>query len=121
MTNSSQRSRKIVVLGGPRTNASNLLGVARQFGLQKEQFEFCLGYAKAKTYQYGKLRNQEKYAAIIIGPVPHSTRGTGSYSSVIAAMESEEDYPPVFRVEKITNSSFRSVISQMIATKVIAA
>ena len=118
---SLHRHRKVVVLGSPRTNASILLGVARQYGLSKEQFEFCLGYDKAKTFQYKKLRNQDKYAAIIVGPIPHSTRGTGSYSSVIAAMESEEDYPPVFRVEKITNSSFRNVISQMIIKKVIAA
>lgn len=114
-------NQKVVVLGDAMTKVNHLIGIAKQYGLNKNHFEFCLGYEKAKTYQYNKFRNSNKYAAIIVGPIPHSTTGTGSYSSAIAAMESDDEYPPVFRVEKITNSSFRSVITQLISKKVIVA
>lgn len=113
--------RKIVVLGSPMTKENHLLGIAKQYGLDKNCFEFCLSYDKAKKYQYHKLKNTEKYAAIIVGPIPHSTTGKGDYSSAIAAMEGDEKYPPVFRVEKITGASFRSVLSRMFDRKLVAA
>lgn len=110
----------MVVLGSPMAKESHLLAVARQFGLDEDCFEFCLSYEKAKTYPYQKLKNTEKYEAVIVGPIPHSTRGKGSYSSAIAAMESDASYPPVYRVEKITRASFRTVLSR-IAEKEYAA
>ena len=73
-----------------------------------------------KTFRFNKLRNINKYAAIIAGPMPHSTSGTGTYSSAIAAMENDDDYPPVFRIEKITNSSFRSIVKYMMDQNVVA-
>ena len=117
----SCHGRKIVVLGGPMTKENHLLGIAKQYGLDKNCFEFCLSYDKAKKYQYHKLKNTEKYAAIIVGPIPHSTTGKGDYSSAIAAMEGDEKYPPVFRVEKITGASFRSVLNRMLDKKLVAA
>ena len=113
--------RKIAVLGGSMAKSHHLLGIAKQLGFQKNQFEFCLSYDEMKTYHFDKLRNSAKYAAIVVGPIPHSTTGTGNYSSAIAAMEKDEGYPPVFRVEKITRSSFRNVVTQIMTLKTAVA
>ena len=110
--------RKIAVLGGSMAKSQHLLGIAKQLGFQKNQFEFCLSYDEMKTYHFDKLRNSAKYAAIVVGPIPHSTTGTGNYSSVITAMEKDEGYPPVFRVEKITRSSFRNIVTQIKTLKI---
>ena len=112
--------RKIAVLGGSMAKSHHLLGIAKQLGFQKNQFEFCLSYDEMKTFRFNKLRNINKYAAIIAGPMPHSTSGTGTYSSAIAAMENDDDYPPVFRIEKITNSSFRNIVKYMMDQNVVA-
>ena len=113
--------RKIAVLGGSMAKSHHLLGIAKQLGFQKNQFEFCLSYDEMKTYHFDKLRNSAKYAAIVVGPIPHSTTGTGNYSSVITAMEKDKGYPPVFRVEKITRSSFRNVVTQIKTLKTAVA
>lgn len=113
--------RKIAVLGGSMAKSQHLLGIAKQLGFQKNQFEFCLSYDEMKTYHFDKLRNSAKYAAIVVGPIPHSTTGTGNYRSVITAMEKDKDYPPVFRVEKITRSSFRNVVTQIKQLKIAVA
>ena len=42
-------------------------------------------------------------------------------SRAILAMESEDGYPPVYRVEKISNNNFRSTMKKMIEENVLAA
>lgn len=104
---------KILVLGDSRTNKSHLTGVAKSLGFTSDRFEFFLDYYGSQKYNYAKLRYSSKYAAVIVGPIPHSTLGKGEYSSAIVAMEAEQGYPPVFRVEKITNSIFRALMRKM--------
>lgn len=111
---------KIAVLGESMAKMQRLLGIGKQLGFKKDRFEFCLDYDDMKTYRFERLK-RSKFAAVIVGPMPHSTTGTGTYSSVITAMEDSEDYPPVFRVEKITNSSFRNVMLQMQTSNVVVA
>lgn len=111
---------KIAVLGGSIANKQHLQGISKQLGFNKNRFEFFLSYEEMKTFRFNKLRNLNKYAAIIAGPMPHSTTGTGTYSSVIAAMEKDDNYPPVFRVEKITNSSFRNAVKHLMDQNVVA-
>ena len=43
------------------------------------------------------------------------------FSLAILAMESEDGYPPIYRVEKISNNSFRSTMKKMIEENVLAA
>lgn len=112
---------KILVLGDSRTNKSHLTGVAKSLGFAKDRFEFYLDYNGSKKYNYTKLRYSNKYAAIIVGPIPHSTSGKGNYSSAIVAMETENGYPPVFRTEKLCNNRFRSLMTQMIKENIVVA
>ena len=112
---------KVLVLGGTRTNQRHLEGIAKELGITRQRIEFCLDYYETVNFNYGKLQYSDKYAAIIVGPIPHSTSGKGDYSSAIVAMESEDGYPPVYRVEKISNNSFRSTMKKMIEENVLAA
>ena len=111
---------KIAVLGGSIANKQHLQGISKQLGFNKNRFEYFLSYDEMKTFRFNKLRNINKYAAIIAGPMPHSTSGTGTYSSVIAAMENDDGYPPVFRIAKITNSSFRNIVKYMMDQNIVA-
>lgn len=90
-------------------------------GFSGDRFEFFLDYDGSQKYNYSKLRYSDKYAAVIVGPIPHSTVGKGNYSSAIVAMETEQGYPPVFRVDKITNNSFRSVMDELQQKNIVAA
>lgn len=112
---------KILVLGDSRTNKRHLTGVAKSMGFAGDRFEFFLDYDGSQKYNYSKLRYSDKYAAVIVGPIPHSTVGKGNYSSAIVAMETEQGYPPVFRVDKITNNSFRSVMDKLQQKNLVAA
>lgn len=112
---------KIVVLGASAVDERILYAIGKKYGLSKSRFEFFLDYKGLKTFKYDKLRNHNKYAAIIVGPMPHSTTATGNYRSAISAMENGEDFPPVFRVEKISNAAFNDVLNRMILDNTIAA
>ena len=98
------------------TRAKEIYKVTAEMGIRKEQLELCLEYKKAAAYNIEKLKNN-KYAAVLVGPMPHSGAGKGSYSSIITAMENTAGYPPVFLIVnngmKITKSSLKRALRQV--------
>lgn len=48
----TDRDGKIVVVGASEVKENILSGIIKSFGLDKNLFEFCLDYNKAKTYPY---------------------------------------------------------------------
>ena len=113
------RDGKIVVIGGSEVKERDLLGIINDLGLDKNRFEFCLDYDKAKTYQYSKLRYTPSYRLVIFGAVPHSSTGKLDSSSVIAEMQNQEGYPRVEVLSannavKITKSNFRELLQGLI-------
>lgn len=115
--------KKIVVIGQSNTKVDKLIGVAKELGFHKEQFLFCLDYNDAKTFQYKKLQYSPKYAAVLVGAIPHSTKDKGGFSSIISALEHQNGYPPVIRIGnnelKITKSSFKQSLSNLISKKLL--
>ena len=103
-------SGRIVVLGSSMVKPQKLIGIGKQMGISARRFDFHLDY---DTNILGRFQYDRHYAAIFVGPMPHSMRGMGYYSSGIRKMEIEEGYPPVIRLEanaqglKITHTSFR--------------
>lgn len=98
------------------------MGIIKSFGLDKNRFEFCLDYEKAKTFPYWKLRYNPDYRVVIFGPVPHSSTGKNDSSSVIAEMKNHEGYPRVEVLSgnnsvKITKSNFREVLDKLTCEK----
>lgn len=117
------KSGKIVVIGQSDVKPDTLLSIARQLELDKERFELYLNYEDAKTFNFRKMQWDPKYSLLMVGPMPHSGTSKGAYSSIIAALETEEGYPPVIRLGsndlKITKSNFRAKLVEMIEMKKI--
>lgn len=110
---------KIIMFGDSQISEVEIYGIAKSFNIPKDKLELHLGYEEAKSYDFRKLQYNPNYKLILIGPVPHSVEGKGSYSSIITVMESEEGYPKVIRMNnghglKITKSGFKSVIEEQI-------
>lgn len=117
---------KIVVLGGSECPENRLLGIAKELGLDKKRFEFCLDYEGTVKYNYRKLQYQSLYRVILAGPTPHKTSGTSKYSSMITALENEPGYPKVVRLTannalKITKSSFKAALEELLESGYLVA
>ncbi len=114
----------IIVIGQSEVEKSKLIGVAKSLGIEKDRFEFYLDYEDAKTFDFKKTQWSTKYSCILVGQMPHSGTSKGDYSSVIAALENQDGYPPVVRMGtkglKITKSSFRSTLEFLIGERKIA-
>lgn len=120
----TKKDGKIVVVGATEVKENVLNGIIKSLGLDKNRFEFCLDYDKAKTFQYKKLRYNPDYRAVIFGPVPHSSSGKNNSGSVIAEMQNHEGYPLVEVLVgsgalKITKSNFREKLEELIERKYI--
>lgn len=120
----TKKDGKIVVVGATEVKENVLNGIIKSLGLDKNRFEFCLDYDKAKTFQYKKLRYNPDYRAVIFGPVPHSSFGKNNSGSVIAEMQNREGYPLVEVLVgngalKITKSNFREKLEELIERKYI--
>ena len=124
MGDERHRDGKIVVIGQTSTNVDILIGVAKNFGFQKDRFEFYLDYNDPKRFDNRKMQYSPNYSCILVGPMPHSGIQKGEYSSIIAALMEEEGYPPVCKMGqdelKITKSSFRRTLEELISKGIIA-
>lgn len=115
---------KIVLIGNSKLKEKDFLGIAKTLGVDKNRFEFCLDYERAKTYEYRKLRYNPNYRVVIFGPIPHSTTGKNQSRSVISDMQRQEGYP---RVEvltangeiKITKTSFTKMLENLVLEEYI--
>ena len=120
----TDKNGKIVVIGASEVKENIILGIIKSFGLDKNRFEFCLDYERAKTFPYKKLQYNPDYRVVIFGPVPHSSTGKNDSSSVIAEMKNHEGYPRVEVLSgnssvKITKSNFREVLDKLTREKYI--
>lgn len=116
----------ILIVGDSNIDANNIYGCAKSLGFSKDRLELCLGYEKAKSFNYKKLEYNAKYYAVLVGPMPHSTLEKGDSSSVITMMESSKGYPKVIRLIansklKITNNNFKAALEKLIETGYVVA
>lgn len=116
---------KILVIGQSEVDADKLKGIASGvFGIEKHRVECLLEYEDAKTYDFSKLKYNEKYSCILVGPMPHSGKVKSKYSGIITSLENDEGYPPVVRMGaqslKITKSSFREALSYAVQNNLVA-
>lgn len=121
----SYQTGRIVILGPSSVNESVLIGIAKGLGIDKNRLELYLEYKGTVSYPYSKLQYNPDYSLVLVGPMPHSTIGKGEYSSAIAAMESEEGYPPVIRLGqnqlKISKSNVKAALQEAIEKGYIVA
>lgn len=115
----SYREGKIVVLGATEVKEKELLSIAKNLGVDKRRFEFCLDYNYIQKYDVRKLQYAPEYRVILCGPMPHSGKGKANSSSIITELENKEMYPRVERLIsgnelKITKSNFREKLQGLI-------
>lgn len=120
----SYKDGKIIVVGGTEVKEKVLLGVAKELGLDKNRFEFCLDYEAIQKYDFKKMQYAPQYRVVLFGPSPHSGRGKCDSGSIIAELESSKAYPRVVRMQsgselKITKSNFKEILMLLIEEKYI--
>ena len=124
LDNNIPRDGKIVVIGQCEVGKDKLLAIGQALGIDKRRFEFFLDYEDAKTYDFRKMQWSPNYSVVLVGQMPHSGAAKGKYASVIAAMENQDGYPPVYRMGmsglKITKSSFRNALEYLLSERKIA-
>ncbi|MCL2767182.1 MAG: hypothetical protein FWE49_00400 [Synergistaceae bacterium] len=117
-------SGKIAVIGASKVSEETLESIGEKLGIAKDRFEFHLDYETIKRYDYRKFEYASKYAAILFGPVSHSTSGKGDYSSTITSIEDKyrKNVIPakVGRIGnsndlKITKNSFEITLKNLIS------
>lgn len=90
----------IAIIGATKLSRTQVAEIAYTYGISDKRLEMCLDYEECKRFNYGKLRNEYKYGAIFVGPIPHKTMGTGIYSSTIEMMKNEPGYPKVYEMDE---------------------
>jgi hypothetical protein len=83
-------SRRRIWILGRYKKQQKLLGVAKRMGFSSPGtvFEF-LDYDQLKNTSVGQKLNPAKDVGVIIGAVPHSTKGLGSYTSLLTYIPHE--------------------------------
>ncbi|MFC1688218.1 hypothetical protein ACFL07_00985 [Pseudomonadota bacterium] len=115
----NQRALKILILGASQLKQKDIFGIAKKFGLTKDNLELRLDYKKNKRFDLQTIRWISPYSAILIGPIAHKLVGLGDYSSVLQLLE-EEGFPPAQAIKtssgglKITKSGMTTAFEQII-------
>ena len=109
---------KILVIGATRVKVNELRAIAEEMGIPPKRIDFELEYDKIQKYNFGKLQYSMVYSDVLIGPMPHSTKGKGYSSSFIAdTYNYPEKYPNIVKLVannmlKITKISFREALKK---------
>ena len=117
---------KVVVFGDAQAKPKDLYGVAKSLGLSRDRIVF-VSHDESVRFDYRTLEYNHAVVAVMFGAIPHSTRGTGTGSSVIARMEKQSEvYPRIIRLSangalKITKTNFRESLENLINQGLIAA
>ena len=122
------RKKKIVIVGcDPFVNNTNVIyGIAKKYGLQKDQLEIHSDYEKLKMEARRIVEktqwNKDKYIGIIFGSIPHSVSGKEDASSLVSLCESTQGFPLVKACRennttgalKITKANFINALKEII-------
>ena len=117
----------VLVIGKNMEDVNILKSVVKSYGLNpKERFVFVWEPRKVDGYKYFDLQNNDKWAAIMVGSLPHSAHGKEDSSSILVQMETTPGYPPVVRLSangslKITKSNFKKSVNELLTYGIVAA
>lgn len=107
---------RIYVIGAMDSDKARIEQIAKKNGYS---VDIVSDYDKLTNNNINSLRYSTKYAGIIVGPMPHSIKGMGEYSSAIALLEQEGGFPPVVRATmqsnklKLTKTSFTKALAEL--------
>ena len=109
--------KKVLIIGDVPMNVQEVLDMSAQIGISPEMIDILDDFSKIKKLA-GRIRNDDKYAGIIIGAVPHKVSKLGDASS-LSTLFRGSGFP--FLVEartyqgelKITKESLRRALNDM--------
>jgi hypothetical protein len=109
---------KILVIGESSIQIKNLIGIAKQLGINKNRFEFVTNYENTKSYNFAALEYNINYKVVLVGPLPHKCIGLDGdkYNSVLDQMEDNPgSFPKIVRLVssnelKISKTSFKNAL-----------
>ena len=116
----SFKNGKILIIGYTSIKPKDIEGVVKAVGIDKRRIELCIDYKEAEKYDIKKkLQYNTDYSLVLAGPMGHSGKGKGEYSSKITAMEKEDGYPRVIRLGcnelKITKDGIKKSLKEALA------
>ncbi len=111
----------ILIFGDSNVKENVIYQIFEEHGIDKSRVKLYLGYNEYKNFDFKRLSYRPENRLILFGPIPHSTRGRGNYSSVINMIENEEGFPKVIRLTanknlKITRNSLNEVVQEEVRT-----
>ncbi|MHA6250375.1 hypothetical protein [Oceanobacillus sp. CAU 1775] len=120
-SNFSYPNGNILIFGESNIKEDVIYQMFKKQGIEKNRVELYLGFNEYKKFDFKRLSFRPENRLILFGPIPHSTRDKGDYSSVINMIENEEGYPKTIRLTankglKITRSSLQKVIEEEVKT-----
>ena len=78
-------------------------------------------YAKITNKDFKTLRYSNRVSGLLIGPMPHSVKNKGEYSSALEMMKTEQGYPPVVictirkdKLEKVSLTSLKKGLIELV-------
>ena len=120
----NKEKSKILIIGESSIKEKDIVGIFKEYGISKTRIEAVLDYEHAKKYNYSNLQWNYNYGVILLGPIPHSTDGKNSSSSIITEIENDNGYPKSVRLTansklKITKHNLKEVLEELIADGII--
>lgn len=110
--------RHLLVLGASRITTQVMQGIAKDFGVDKDQLRFEIEFGKLTNFNLEDLRYSTQCAGILLGAIPHKMRNVGSESSAVALLRDGEGFPPSVAMYagtelKTTKTSFRKALEEL--------
>ena len=110
-------NKKVLIIGDIPMNLQEVFDMSAQIGIAPEMIDILDDFSKIKKLA-GRIRNDDKYAGIIIGAIPHKVSKLGDSSSLTTLFRGS-GFP--FLVEartyqgelKITKESLRRALNDM--------
>jgi len=109
------RGGKILVLGATSLDMNTMNGIAKLYGFQKKDFEYETDYTKVVSYA-GRIKNCERYSAVIFGAIPHKVAGLGDWNNIIEKCKQSANMPYAIDARnyagdlKVTKESYKMAL-----------
>lgn len=110
---------KILIIGQLSIDKTVLNKLLGEFKIDVNRVEVAGEYYDGASYPWDRLKYNDKYSDVIVGPMPHSGVGKGDYASIISRVKNEEGFPNVIEAvpeadggPKLSKSSLRRAIQE---------
>ncbi len=114
----------IYVIGKSEVSKPCLIAIAEELGINRNRLKFCLDYSETQKFPFSSLQYNSNIALVMIGPMPHSTKDKGLYSSTLSKIKNAEGFPPIIRLGfenlKITKTNYKNALVESIKKLLIS-